>query len=235
MLCALVLAAPPGAGGVTAAADEGPGAFHHIIRSVIPGGPGNLGHGLLYAGLAAAMYLCGLATLTSVSRLAFALGRDRGLPFSTYLRRIGPHRTPSVAIWAVAAAASLFIVSISYETTAAVCAIFLNLAYVLPTALCVAARYRGTWSERPPWHVEPFFLPLAAAGVVWCAALVVIGVQPPNEIAAPVVGATVVLLLGLWFGYQRHHFQVPHHRKPGAVHGVRPQAPEPLFRGNEGG
>ena len=57
MLCALVLAAPPGPTGVTEAAREGPGAFHSIIRSVVPGGPNNLWHGLLYTGLAAAMYL----------------------------------------------------------------------------------------------------------------------------------------------------------------------------------
>jgi amino acid transporter/thiamine kinase-like enzyme len=213
MLCALVLAAPPnadGVDGVTAAASEGQGAFHYIVRSVIPGGPNDIGHGLLYTGLAAAMYLCGLATLTAVSRLAFALGRDGGLPFSTYLRRIGSHRTPSVAIWTVAAAASLFIASISYETITAVCAIFLYVAYVLPTALGVAAKFRGTWTERPPWHVEPFFLPLAAVGALWCVALLFIGVQPHNEIAAPVVGATAVMLLGLWLGYQRYHFQVLH-------------------------
>ena len=208
MLCALVLAAPPGGTGVTEAAREGPGAFHSIIRSVVPGGPNNLWHGLLYTGLAAAMYLCGLATLTSVSRLTFAFGRDGGLPFSTYLRCIGAHRTPSVAIWTAAAAVSLFMVSVPYETIAAVCAIFLNLAYVLPTALGVVAKWRKAWAETPPWNVGRFFLPLAAVGVLWCAALVVIGVQPPNDNAAPIMGATVVVLLGLWFGYQRHHFQL---------------------------
>src|SRR5262249_23949202 len=31
---------------------------------------------------------------------------------------------------------------------------------------------------------------------------------PPNEIAAPVVGSAVVLLLALWFARQRDHFQV---------------------------
>jgi amino acid transporter/thiamine kinase-like enzyme len=210
MLGALVLAAPPAEGGVAAAAATGPGAFHYIIRTAIPGGPGNLGHGLLYAGLVAAMYLCGLATLTSVSRLTFAFARDGGLPFSTWLKHIGSHRTPSGAIWASSAAASLFIVGLRYETIAAVCATLLYLAYVLPTALGAVARYRRTWTETPPWHVEPYFLPLAAVGVLWCAALIVIGMQPPNAIAAPIIGTAVVALLGLWFAYQRFHFQVLH-------------------------
>jgi amino acid transporter/thiamine kinase-like enzyme len=208
MLGALVLAAPPADGGLAAAAGEGAGAFHYIIRAVLPGGPNAIGHGLLYSALASAMYLCGLATLTSVSRLTFAFARDGGLPFSTFLRRIGSHRTPSIAIWTSAAATALFIVSIRYETIAAVCAIFLYLAYVLPTALGVVAKYRNTWSETPPWHVEPYFLPLAVVGVLWCLALIVIGMQPPNLIAAPVVGLTVATLLGLWFAYQRYHFQI---------------------------
>jgi amino acid transporter len=199
MLGALILAAPT----VSEAAAQGPGAFNFIVRSVVPDGPGGTFHGLLYAGLVACMYLCGLATLTSVSRLAFAFARDGGLPFSTLLRRIGPYRTPSAAIWAVAAAAALFVVTISYEAIAAVCAIFLYIAYVLPTALGVVAKYRGTWKDMPPWRVEPFFLPLAAVGVVWCLVLLVIGMQPPNDIAAPVVGGMLVGLLVLWFGYVR--------------------------------
>ena len=217
MLGALVLAAP----GVAEAASEGPGAFHFIVRSVIPGGPNNVCHGLLYAGLTASMYLCGLATLTSVSRLTFAFARDGGLPFSTYLRRIGSHRTPSIAIWTVAAAAALFIVSVAYEAIAAVCAIFLYIAYVLPTALGVAAKYRGTWTETPPWNIGRFFLPLAALALLWCVALMVIGMQPPNQIAAPIVAATMVVLLVLWFGYQRSRFQVLRLKDVVSLEGVR--------------
>jgi amino acid transporter len=207
MLCAIVLAAP-GTTGLAAAASEGPGAFHYIVRSVIPGGPAQVWHTLLYTGLTACMYLCGLATLTSVSRLAFAVARDGGLPFSTYLRRVGSHRTPSIAIWTTAVGATLFIVSISYEAITAVCAIFLYLSYMLPAALGVAARYRGTWMDTPPWNVGRFFLPLAAVGMLWCVALIVIGMQPPSDIAAPIVGATTLVLLALWFGYLRSRFLV---------------------------
>jgi amino acid transporter len=205
MLCALVLAAPS----VPAAAAEGPGAFCSIFRSAVPDGPRGAFHLALYAGLVAAMYLCGLATLTSASRLMFALARDGGLPSSTWLSRIGSHRTPWVAIWVSAAAASLFITSIPYEATAAVCAVFLYIAYVLPTVLGVVARYRGDWTTTPPWNVGRLFLPLAVLSVLGCLCLIVIGMQPPNDVAVWVVGAMLVGLLGLWFGYMRRHFPGP--------------------------
>ena len=38
---------------------------------------------LLFIGIVLANYLCGLACLTSTSRMTFAFARDGGLPFST--------------------------------------------------------------------------------------------------------------------------------------------------------
>ena len=48
-----------------------------------------------------AQYLCGLATVTSASRMAYAFARDGGLPFSSAVRWVCPRRrSPAVAIWA---------------------------------------------------------------------------------------------------------------------------------------
>ncbi len=74
------------------------------------------------------MFLCALATLTSVSRLTWAFARDGGLPGSQVLGRIGKHGTPSAAIWAVAAVVAFFSVAVSYEAIAAVCAAVLYLS-----------------------------------------------------------------------------------------------------------
>ena len=41
-------------------------------------------------GIAIAQYLCGLATVTSASRMAYAFARDGGLPWSRGLRRVEP-------------------------------------------------------------------------------------------------------------------------------------------------
>jgi amino acid transporter len=200
MLAAIVLAIP----NMDEAARQGDQSFFWIIQGVIP----RTLRIPLYIGLIAAMYLCGLACLTSVSRLAYALARDGGLPFSRALRRIGRHRTPSVAIWTSAAVTALFAVDVSYETNAAVCAAFLYIAYVLPTALGLWAHKRS-WTRMGPWHVGGWYRPLAALSVLACLTLLVICVQPPNEKAVGIIGAMIGGLVLLWLGYTRRHFPGP--------------------------
>ena len=59
---------------------------------------------LLYVAILASQLLCGLATVTSASRMLFAFSRDGGIPgASKMLATVSPtHRTPVAAIWAAA-------------------------------------------------------------------------------------------------------------------------------------
>lgn len=159
-----------------------------------------------------AQYLCGLATVTSASRMAFAFARDGGLPLP--LRGISPaFRTPSLAIWCIAATSVLFTIwTPVYETITAVCAILLYLSYVLPTAIGLVAINRW-WTEMGPWQLGRWFRPLAMISIVGCIGLIVIGMQPPNDKSAWVVGVFMVALTVLWFGIARRSF-------PGPPHGV---------------
>jgi amino acid transporter len=200
MLSAVVLAIP----NMAAAAADGEQCFFGIIRKVVTLQPLRP---ILYVGLVVAMYLCGLSTMTAASRMAFGFARDGGLPFSRALSRIGTHDTPSIAIWTVAGIAILFAMSITYEGIAAVCAIFLYIAYVLPTAMGLLTYRR--WSHLAVWHVGRWYRPLAVVCVLGCIGLIVIGMQPPNDIAVWVVGGMVLVLLVLWFGYMRRHFPGP--------------------------
>ena len=119
------------------------------------------------------------------------------------------YRTPAVAIWAVAGAAVLFtIYTPVYATITAVCTIFLYISYVLPTALGLLA-YGRTWTMMGPWHLGRWYRPLAVVAVLGCVALIVIGMQPPNDQAFWVVGGTVLVLIVLWFGFVRRVFQGP--------------------------
>ncbi len=129
LLGTAVLAAPS----LSDAAAQGEGAFLWIMRGVLPR-PMAVALG---AGIVVAQYLCGLATVTSASRMAYAFARDGGLPFSTAVRWVCPRRrSPAVAIWAVAAVSVLFTLHTPvYSTITAVCTIFLYVSYVLPAAL----------------------------------------------------------------------------------------------------
>jgi amino acid transporter len=201
MLAAIVLAAP----NMDAAADKGEHSFIWIISEVVPQPLLTI----LYIGLAAAQYLCGLAVLTSASRMTYAFARDGGLPLSRFLRRVSPlRRAPSVAIWSIGGVTVLFAVAISYSTIAAVCAVFLYLSYVLPTAVGLLAHGR-TWTRMGPWQIGRWYRPLAALCVLGCAVLIVIGMQPPNDRAVWLVGGSLVVLAGIWFGYKRQRFPGP--------------------------
>jgi amino acid transporter len=201
-LCAVVLAAPS----LSDAAARGEGAFLSIISSVLP----RPFLAALIAGIVAAQFLCGLATVTSASRMAFAFARDGGLPFSHAVRWVCPRRrSPPVAIWGVAIAAVLFtLYTPVYATITAVCTIFLYISYVLPTALGVWA-YGRTWTAIGPWNLGRWYRPLAVLSVAGCSILIAIGMHPPYERAIQVVGGAALILAAGWVSVARHSFTGP--------------------------
>ncbi len=202
MLVALLLAIPQ----PDAAAIQGDNIVLWIMRTVLPGPVGLL----LFGGIVVAQYLCGLATVTSASRMVYAFARDGGLPASRWLRRVCPrYRTPDVAIWVVAVASVLFtLYTPVYSTITAVCTIFLYVSYVVPTGLGLLAHGRR-WTEFGPWHLGAWFKPLAALSVVGCCGLIAIGMQPPNDKAVVVVGGSCLLLAIGWLVRARHTFPGP--------------------------
>jgi amino acid transporter len=202
MLAAIVLAIPK----MDAGAAQGSLVFFETLRALVPA----WAVALLCGSIVIAQYLCGLATVTSGSRMMYAFARDGGLPASSWLRRVCPRfQTPDIAIWTVAATAFLFTIHTPvYSTITAVCTIFLYISYVLPSALGLVA-YGRSWTQMGPWHLGPWYRPLAAASVVGCLGLIVIGMQPPNDRALWVVGGCVAVLGAVWLLVARHQFTGP--------------------------
>jgi amino acid transporter len=202
MLVAITLAIPD----MSAAAQQGSNVFYWTVNQTLPRGVVLT----LYGGIAIAQYFCGLATVTSASRMTYAFARDGGLPASRILRRVcSRFKTPDVAIWTVAVAAVLFtLYTPVYSTITAVCTIFLYVSYVLPTAIGLIA-YGRTWTKMGPWHLGRWYQPLALLSIVGCIGLMVIGMQPPNEKAAWVVVGAIVVLSVCWFAGIRRVFRGP--------------------------
>jgi amino acid transporter len=204
MLCGMVLAAPD----LGEAAQQGGDAFVYILEQVLPGALA----AALEAGILVAQYLCGLATVTSASRMLFAFARDGGVPFSSTLRAVNPtFRTPVAAIWTVALAAVVFTVySPVYMTITAVCVQLLYVSYVLPTLLGLAAHGRH-WRTMGPWQLGWWYRPLAVLAVVGCVGLLVLGVLPPNELALYTLAGFLTFLGVLWLVRDRRTFPGPPH------------------------
>jgi len=202
MLVAIVLAIPD----MDLAAQQGKNSFIWIVNQVLPEGLAIT----LFIGIAVTQYCCGLACITSASRMTFAFARDGGLPGSRWLRRVSPsHRTPSSAIWMVATLTVAFTVYTPvYSTMTTVCIIFLYISYMIPTFFGLLA-YGRTWTKMGPWTLGRWYRPLAAVCVLGGIGLFVIGVQPPNEEALWVVLGAVGFLFAFWFGFVSRRFEGP--------------------------
>jgi amino acid transporter len=202
LLCAFVLAIPD----LKAAAASGFGVFFQTINTVIP----QPLRTVLYIGVLLAQLLCGLATVTSVSRMTYAFARDGGLPFSGALRRVqATLKTPVAAIWTTAIISVLFTLFTSvYTTIVSVTVIFLFLSYGLPIVLGLFA-YGRTWTRMGPWNMGPLYR-LVAGLVAACVALIFfVGVQPPNGNALKITLGFLVLTAVIWYGLERRRFQGP--------------------------
>jgi amino acid transporter len=198
MVSAFVIAMPS----LSEAAAQGGNVFPWLMDKVLPGTFGKV----LWIGIVLSNYLCGLACVTSTSRMVYAFARDGGLPGSKALKKVSPkHRTPVNAIWttAVLAIASTLYAP-AYSTLTAACVIFLYISYVMPAAAGFFA-YGKTWTKMGPFDLgATLYKLLAIVSVCFVGLIVWIGVQPPNDLALnALLGAVVVLSLAWWLGVRK--------------------------------
>lgn len=163
---------------------------------------------LLYIGIVVANYVCGLACITSASRMFFAFARDGGLP--AFLRHVDPtHRVPARAIWtAVVLTVAATLYSPAFAALAAGCAVFLYVSYAMPVVAGAFAEGR-TWTEFGPFRLGALSKPFAAITGLGVVFLAYIGLQPPNDILVSYAVGAVVLLVGGWYLIERRRFQGP--------------------------
>jgi amino acid transporter len=203
MLAAVVLAIPD----LDEAASAGKESFHWIVERVLP----SMLWRALAAGIVLAQFICGLATVTSASRMAYAFARDGGLPFSEQIRKVSSYyRTPTVAVWTVALLSVAFVAHAeTYSTITGACTIFLYVSYVIPTVLGLVA-YGRRWTQMGPWQLGPFaYRAVAILSIVGCGLILVVGVQPPNEQNLWTLLAAIAMTALVWLVYERDHFRGP--------------------------
>ena len=180
------------------ASDPNPALF--ILRGALGDRWGSIAMGLAIA----AMWFCGLSSVTSCSRALFAFARDGGLPGSRALRAVSTrYETPHVAIatcvvvaLALGAAGTRlsddqFLALASLATTA------LYVSYAAPIALGAIARQRGEWRALGPWNLGRGGVAIAWAAVAWSCAVLAAFALPHRgahlKLLVGVVGALAVL------------------------------------------
>ena len=155
-------------------------------------------------------YLCGLAAITSTSRMVYAFARDHGLPFSARLKSVSPtYRTPVTAIWGTALLSfAVTLYSPAFAALSAGSVVFLYVSYAMPVGAGLFAEGK-TWTSFGPFRLGRLSKPFAMITLAGVLLLIYVGVQPPSDIILNyAVGLGTVLLL-LWLLRERRQFQGP--------------------------
>ena len=213
MICAITLAIPD----MAVAAGQGWGMFFATMDAILPTGLKTL----IYAGILIAQFLCGLATVTSASRMLFAFSRDDGMPVgSKALATVSPkYRTPVNAIWTATVLAILYTVlamsikidgSSIYVIVVNSTLIFLFLSFTIPLVAGLFAYGTAKWPTPGPWAMSAGVYKLVTVlAVVGMAVILFIAVAPPNERVLYVVLGFIALALVLWFALENRRFEGP--------------------------
>ncbi|MGZ6340467.1 MAG: amino acid permease [Candidatus Limnocylindrales bacterium] len=184
------------------------------VISILQYNLGNLGD-ILAAGIAIAMWFCGLASVSAAGRMLYAFSRDDGMPGSGWLKKVSHrYRTPTNSLIAIVVVSWLFTVATFIVGTGtaivivtAISTIFLYAAY----GICI---YLGAttsdWKSHRVWSLGRWSKPVAWLAVLWVVVLMVLFSWPTSgNISFPFMILAAVLLLGYYFGWARAHFQGP--------------------------
>ncbi|MER8380163.1 amino acid permease [Mesorhizobium sp. M0142] len=213
MLCAIVLAIPDMAAG----AKQGWAVFFETMNAILPGWLKTL----LYLAILISQFLCGLATVTSASRMLFAFSRDGGMPVgSAGLAKVSPTwRTPVNAIWTAAILEIIYVflaqfISIGgtniYTIVVNSTLVFLFLSFTIPIALGMMAFGTAKWPNPGPWNLGAgLFKLFCILSVIGMAIIFYIAIQPPNDKVLYITLGFIVLTAVLWFGFENRRFQGP--------------------------
>jgi amino acid transporter len=213
MLCAIVLAIPDMAAG----AKQGWAVFFETMNAILPSWLKTL----IYLGILITQFLCGLATVTSASRMLFAFSRDNGMPVgSQALSSVSKTwRTPVNAIWTSTVLAILYVflaqfISIGgtniYTIVVNSTLVFLFLSFIIPIVLGMLAFGTAKWPKAGPWSMGAGLYKLVSAlAVVGMAIIFYIAIQAPNERVLWVVLGIIALLVVLWFAVESRRFKGP--------------------------
>jgi amino acid transporter len=159
-----------------------------------------------------AMWFCGLSCVTSASRAVFSLARDRGMPMAGFFARVSPTRgTPGPAIWAIVAATLVAMAwSGAVPIVTSLSTVALYLAYVIPVALGVRARWRGSaWPKAAEWSLGRYGSAVNVIAIVYTAVISVVLIMPPNELAGKTLGGVLALLTIIYLVEVRRKYRGP--------------------------
>jgi amino acid transporter len=162
-----------------------------------------------------AMWLCGLASITSMGRMWYAFARDDGMPGARVLKQIHVTSGTPVAATLVTSALAVLIClyAAAYSVVTSISTIALYLAYGIPIWLNFRNRRRGrgefVTGELAPWNLGRWAPLVNAIAIVWIAIITLVFVLPPNELVLWTMVLTAAGLAAYWGLHARSRFRGP--------------------------
>jgi amino acid transporter len=174
---------------------------------------------------------CGMACVTSCSRMTYAFSRDHAMPGWRLWTRLNHHRVPAYAV-VFSCVCALLMTAPALEGDAngapyaffavvSICVIGLYIAYVMPVYL----RWRmGDAFQPGPWTLGAKYRWINPAAIIWVAICVLIFILPftPAGVPwrdefdwkyvnyAPITVGGLLLIVGVWWAVRaKHTFKGP--------------------------
>jgi amino acid transporter len=137
---------------------------------------------------------CGLACLTSASRMCFAFSRDKGMPGSASLSKVNAAGVPFNAVMAMALAALIITIPalkgapgtvfpVAFYAVVSICVIGLYICYAIPIFL--RWRMGDRFEQAEAWNLGNNWRWMAPISVIWIAIICTAGLLPTNNLGVP--------------------------------------------------
>ena len=167
-----------------------------------------------------AQFFCGMASVTTNSRMIYAFSRDGAVPGHRWWHTINKRtRTPTNAIWLAAVLAWVLVAPaywlgsiVAYFAVTAVGVIGLYIAYIIPIFL---RRRAGAEFQEGPWTLGKWSALVGWIAVIWVALIVIVLMLPQFNWGdgikfidvfnfTPVIVGGVFIITGLWWVISAH-------------------------------
>jgi amino acid transporter len=128
-----------------------------------------------------AQFFCGLASVTSASRMMFAFSRDRAVPGHQLWRRVSRERVPVNSVWGICFLSWALMLPtlknpiVGYAVGTSIAVIGLYIAFVLPVIL----RYRqGESFQRGAWNLGKHYKWIDPLAIGWIVLICILFLLP---------------------------------------------------------
>lgn len=191
--------------------------FYDVFKSRYGSGVG----GIVCLGvIAVAVFFCGMSSLTSNSRMAYAFSRDGAMPYSSFWHKVNKHEVPLNAVWTSAFIAFCMALTslgslVAFQAMTSIATIGLYIAYALPILFRVTLARKSFTPG--PFNLGSYGIVVGWVAVFWVALISVLFSLP---VAYPItdqtlnytpvaVGGLVILVVSSWIFSARHWFKGP--------------------------